>query len=305
MNDQAFIQHFATVRDYLFALPLAKEDLAPLLSKDVVEQQKFLFMRLAYSFFPLYPELREEERTALSAASYLSAIAVYAIDNVLDLQISGKAIRPLYRRSHLYFMESQRILCTLFAHDAPFWITYYSRYEDHFRELQLSEGFQKLDEMKYREILKCKYALIHVTIDMMDHLTQHRHAEITSKLHAFLDTFTFGYNLQNEVKGLREDMETGVNNYVYWLIIERMLSLGYKVTNIPEDIEKFLYASGIAEEVLAESNKSYDQVCSMAAELGLPEFILIVSHRKAENEKRISMLESYFEKLEAESIANI
>jgi hypothetical protein len=202
-------------------------------------------------------------------------------------------------------MESQRILCTLFAHDAPFWITYYSRYEDHFRELQLSEGFQKLDEMKYREILKCKYALIHVTIDMMDHLTQHRHAEITSKLHAFLNTFTFGYNLQNEVKGLREDMETGVNNYVYWLIIERMLSLGYQVTNIPEDIEKFLYASGIAEEVLAESNKSYDQVCSMAAELGLPEFILIVSHRKAENEKRISMLESYFEKLEAESIANI
>jgi hypothetical protein len=131
MNDQAFIQHFAKVRDYLFALPLAKEDLAPLLSKDVVEQQKFLFMRLAYSFFPLYPELREEERTALSAASYLSAIAVYAIDNVLDLQISGKAIRPFYRRSHLYFMESQRILCTLFAHNAPFWITYYSRYEDH------------------------------------------------------------------------------------------------------------------------------------------------------------------------------
>ena len=300
MNPNSFDCHLIEVRQCIegSAVPNAiKEQIL-----EHSDEQQYLFLRLAYAFFTQYPGIKERDKVYMSAATYWSATAVYAIDHVLDLQVSGPELRPIYQNSHFCFLESQRLLAYLFPANSPFWQAYYTRYTDHFRELELSASMERLDQKQYKKLLSCKYALIHVVIDMLDHLTDQRHMDRSFALHHLLDTFTYGYNLPNEVKGLKTDLETGVNNYAYWRLRDRLVDLEFEIVDDPERLHGLLYATGLAQELLNEANDTLEEVIRQAVNIDLPDFACIVRKRIDENSRRLDSLGTYFAQLDAAAV---
>lgn len=301
-KNRVFQDHVKDVLAFISQSPLPVEIKERLLSQEATEFHQFLYLRLAFAFYRKYPGITSSQQTALSAATYLSATAVYAADHILDLQVTGPDIRPLYQLSHTCYLESQRYVAYLFPLDSPFWPAYYQRYQDHFAELEKSASHLPMHEADYRHLLSCKYALLHVVIDMLDHLTGCRHPGMSQQLHGLLEEFTFGYNLQNEVKGLQDDRKSGVANYAYWCLVRKCEREGIQLTDDPEYQHKLLFGSGLGHELLTLALASMEDVARKAEALDLPDFALIVRKQQEKTRTMLIALEAHLRELDSQPV---
>jgi len=285
MNPAFINDHQQKIVQLVASLPLPQPMKDRLLDPERLEKQKFLFLPFALAFADCFPGLTAADHILINASTYLGASGVYTMDGVFDLQIEGPAIQEPLIYGQLYMQESQRLLSRLFPDEGSFWVQYYQRYSDHFQELEESRQVDKeLDFAHYRQLLGYKYSLLYVPVDMLFYLSGEKHRAAYDKIQESLQWFTVGYNLPNEVKGLEEDIRTGVNNYAWWRLRDELEQHDINpADHSAEEVHKLLYATGLAEQLLVESLDAFEKALAIVADLEVPLFRAIIEARMQSN----------------------
>ncbi|HEX5624779.1 MAG TPA: hypothetical protein VFX48_02080 [Saprospiraceae bacterium] len=265
---------------------LPDEIKSALTDPELLKNQESLFLCFAQAFMDAFPGIPENEQVLINTITYLGARGIYEADPVYDIQIQGPEIQKHLVHSHFYHCESQRLLSHLFPIDHPLWAVYYQRYWQHFGELRESRMTDKrLDFKTYLQLLRYKYAMLYVPIDIMHYRTGQQYRESYERICEALQWFTVGYNIPNEIRGLKIDLETHINNYAWWRLMEKLpeLDIDYRDYS-SEELHKLVYVTGLAERMLEESLEAFEKALACIRPLNLPLFEYII-HKRIENNK--------------------
>jgi hypothetical protein len=273
--------------------PLPEPIRSYVLRQELIQTQEKLFLCIAQAFVPAFPGVNPTEQIKVNALIYLGARGIYEADPVLDNQVEGKSIHDPLMRSQFCTMEAVRILSGLFPADSPFWPQYYARYADHFDELKESgQTDKKLGQDAYTSLLAKKYALLYLVLDTWHYLTDQKNKQAYEDLQQAVAWFTIGYNIPNEIRGLKTDLETHVNNYAYWRLLELLPEMGLSAADFDqEELHKLVYVSGLAERMLTESLAAFEQTMTVANQYDLNLFKQIVLSRMESNQKEMDVLQ--------------
>lgn len=263
-----------------------------LTDEERVQTQKALFLCFAQALVPGFGELDKSCQVKLNTLVYLGASGIYEADKVYDIQVQGPAIQTPLIQSHFCLVESQRILSRLFEEDDPFWNTYYQRYWNHFQELAQSKCVkQRLDCDEYKNLLRHKYALLYLVADILHHLSDCQFVDQYERLKESLEWFTIGYNIPNEIRGLKTDLDTQVNNYAWWRLLEILPEFGMDADELSsEELHKMVYFTGLAERMLEESLVAFRKAKECVRPLGLNLFEQLIDARMQRNKKEMDIL---------------
>ena len=258
-----------------------------------------VWLGYVFIFQPAYPRINQKQFELLNAASYLGARAVYEMDHVYDLQITGKAIRPNLINGQYLFNESQRLLSQLFHFDSPFWKMYYQRLEEHYKELELSGQKYMLNDERYQELLQYKYALMYVPLDALYVLDDQKSSDINTALLSALKFFIKGYNLPNEVEGLADDIEQGINNYAWWRLIEELQQYDIPNPDNAAELQNLLFATRLGETLYDEAIAALEQSLRIIKDFSLFHFENMIKRRIKSTEKRKELVTNHIEQIMA------
>ncbi|MBK9271550.1 MAG: hypothetical protein IPM48_08120 [Saprospiraceae bacterium] len=281
------------VRDLILSSPMPEDIKQLLVNEEVMRSQRSLFLCLAQAFMKAFPGLNEDQQIRINAIIYLGSTGIYEADKVYDIQISGASIQEPLVRSHFCFIESQRLLTGLFSANSEFWKVYYKRYWDHFKELKESKQTdRKLDFDEYRNLLKHKYSMIYLIADILYFLTDQKYTDTYLNLIQVMEWFTVGYNIPNEIRGLKTDMDTNINNYAWWRLKEILPEFGIQNDELSsEEMHKMIYLTGLAERMLRESLDAFDQAIAMVRPYGLELLEHIIRKRIESNQHEMEILQ--------------
>jgi hypothetical protein len=263
------------------------------LRPELLKTQEKLFLCIAQAFVPAFPGVSTSDQIRVNALIYLGARGIYEADPVLDNQVIGKNIHEPLMRSQFCTMEAVRILSGLFSADSPFWPQYYARYTDHFDELkESSQTDKKLDHDAYISLLAKKYALLYLVLDTWHYLAGQKNKQAYEDLLKAVAWFTIGYNIPNEIRGLKTDLETHVNNYAYWRLLDLLPEMGLSAADFDqEELHKLVYVSGLAERMLNESMAAFEYSMTIADQYDLTLFKQIVLSRMESNQREMDVLQ--------------
>ena len=263
-----------------------------LTDKERVQSQKALFLCFAQALVPAFGRLDKSSQIRLNTLVYLGASGIYEADKVYDIQVKGPDIQTPLVQSHFCLVESQRILAGLFEEESPFWNTYYQRYWNHFQELKQSKCIHvRLDYHEYKNLLRHKYALLYLVADILHHLSDCQYVENYERLTETLEWFTIGYNIPNEIRGLKTDLDTQINNYAWWRLLEILPEYGMDAGELSsEELHKMVYFTGLAERMLEESLEAFRKAKECVRPLGLNLFERLIDSRMQRNTKEMEIL---------------
>lgn len=279
----------------IHALPIPQEVKTALTDLKLIDSQQNLFMCFAQAFMSAFPGIDSATQNLINTITYLGARGIYEADRVYDVQISGREIQKPLMFSHFYHSEAQRLLSSLFPSHHAFWSQYYQRYWLHFSELEESYNTNtKLNFNAYCRLLHCKYAMLYVPVDMMHFLTDQRHLDSYQSIIQSLKWFTVGYNIPNEIRGLKTDLETHINNYAWWRLKEKLSEFNIDPEDhSPEELNKLVYVTGLAEKMLEESLEAFDKAIEKVQPLELPIYEYVVRKRVESNKMEMEILQEH------------
>lgn len=279
--------------------PLPESIKSYLIDSSNLQEWQEVWLGYVFIFQPAYPRVNQKQFEVLNAASYMAARAVYEMDHVYDLQVTGKAIRANLINGQYLFNESQRLLSKLFHFDSPFWKMYYQRLEEHYKELELSGQQYMLTDDLYQELLQYKYALMYVPLDALYILDEQKSSYVNTALLSALKLFIKGYNLPNEVEGLADDIEQEINNYAYWRLLEELQQHNIPNPGKAAELQNLLYATRLAETLYDEATADLEQSLRVIKELSLYHFENMIKRRIASTEKRKELVTNHIEQIMA------
>jgi hypothetical protein len=264
-----------------------------LTGKERVQSQKALFLCFAQALVPAFGKLDKSSQIRLNTLVYLGASGIYEADKVYDIQVEGPDIQTPLIQSHFCLVESQRILAGLFGEKSSFWNIYYQRYWDHFQELKQSKCIHsRLDYHEYKNLLRHKYALLYLVADILHHLSNCQYVNHYERLIETLEWFTIGYNIPNEIRGLKTDLDTQINNYAWWRLLEILPEYGLDAGELSsEELHKMVYFTGLAERMLEESLEAFRKAKECVRPLELNLFEKLIDSRMQRNRKEMDILQ--------------
>lgn len=278
----------------------------PLLEKitdvTLVKKQSSYLIPFCYALTPAFGAIEEDVQITINAAIYLGAMGVYALDPVLDLQVSGEQVKNPITDGFLLISTSQQLLNEVIPSKSRFWKKYQARLLDHFKEASVnrmdSSDKNGWNQAAYHELLKLRYSLLYLPLDILFHLTGESSKTNYYYLSESLFHFTVGFNIPNEIVGFTSDSNLGLKNYA-WIPLSEYLekeNLDRRLFSF-EELHKIMYLTGIATQLYDEALAAFDDCLAIIRPLNLPLFEKIVHKQVKKTIKEKEGLISYLQNI--------
>jgi len=294
------LSHAVISRIQSIGLPKTLRD--HVLAEDVLRNHRGYLIPLCYALSPAFGKLEHDEQVTICTAIFLGAMGVYALDPVLDLQITGPGVKKPISDSFLLISASQHLLSEVIPPKSRFWKKYQERLKDHFLEIELSEVSEsdqrEWNQAAYHELLKFKYSLFYLPLDILFHLTGERAKTNYYYLREAFFQFTIGFNIPNEIVGFTSDSSLGLKNYA-WVRLAEYLDKEKLDKHLftTEELHKLIYLSGIATELYDEALQAFEECLSIVKPMKLPLFEKIVNDRIKVTFKEKEALKTYLQNI--------
>ncbi|WP_264531173.1 class 1 isoprenoid biosynthesis enzyme [Flavobacterium sp. N502540] len=251
-------------------------------------------------YYQNYPSLfanvfaiKKSSLDLLNIAGYFCYQSTLYVDDLIDEK--ELSVFPLISVCQ---EESIKLLTHLFGLKHPFWELWNSRKNEYFQAVLLEKELfkKKIVTIKEYEILADqKSAFGKVAIDCLYSLDSNCDTTLYEKLHLSHKYFSVAFQLNDDVKDLKEDIVNGQFNWAVALLKKENLT-----EKDPAILEKYLYLRGISKQMFLLGIEYCDKSLNIVKDIDVPKWKEIVEDFKKAFSKAIYEFENYLEVLVTE-----
>lgn len=217
-----------------------------------------------YEFYPLlfnhYFNFHDKDiLNQLSFAGYLYYQSILILDSVID----DKKLSNIYLVTILQ-EETIKTLTSIYGKDSYFFTLWNSRRKEYFNAIKIEKSFKLKDFVsfeEYKNLADKKSAFGKVAIDSMHSISNFKNLERYNQLIESHKLFSVGFQLYDDIKDFKEDIEKGQFNWAVQSLKEKIDFDSY-VDNI-EALNKLLYLEGVGQKVMSLSISYLDKALNV------------------------------------------
>lgn len=217
-----------------------------------------------YEFYPLlfnhYFNFHDKDKlNQLSFAGYLYYQSILILDSVID----DKKLSNIYLVTILQ-EETIKTLTSIYGKDSYFFTLWNSRRKEYFNAIKIEKSFKLKDFVsfeEYKNLADKKSAFGKVAIDSLHSISNFKNLDRYNQLIESHKLFSVGFQLYDDIKDFKEDIEKGQFNWAVQSLKEKIDFDSY-ADNI-EALNKLLYLEGVGQEVMSLSISYLDKALNV------------------------------------------
>jgi hypothetical protein len=232
---------------------IVKDCIAPYLNAEMFERNKvYICLPLLFSQ-ALGNTVKEDKLVKVSAAGFLHFVSVLKIDDAFDNP------KKQVDRFNLVLMltiqeQVQRILGSFFQRNTWFWKKWTEHHHVYYEHINRPFSSNELTGASFKEYSQSicnRNVLGLVALDAMFDPAKNT-VEQYNKLKSIFDRFVLAYQLIDDARDVKEDMETGQLNYVRLVMTPAFKK---QATVDAEELVKLFYVSGAYKKLYARAGR--------------------------------------------------
>jgi len=267
-----------------------KQIIKRLLKKD---NSPSFYQKYPKLFHSYYPDISDKEVIKLSDAGYLYYHSLLGLDSLIDDNDNSNISNIIQLQE-----ESIKLLTDIYGAESSFWFVWNKRKKEYFEAAQTEKNLKKIDNKVdwslYETISDNKSAFGKIAIDCLYILSKQQNQGIYENLLKSHKYFSVGFQLYDDLKDFKEDIEKGQFN---WAVEESKKEIDFNsLKNDFVTINKLLYIKGIGQRVLKESIKNFDKALRILQNIGVEsEWLATVYDMKETIEHYLDITDGYIE----------
>lgn len=238
--------------------------------------QHSLYLNLVYYAAPAFPPIDAVKLASLQGYSYLYFRTLLGLDSLLD-GTGGTAARAAERLLASFALHEQAVrgLAELFPATDDFWPAF-ARCKAEYAAANLLEKQQSAAKAAYtlasfEHLAAGKSAVCYALVYALRSLGGD--AGPVHELRQCLLHLHIGMQCLDDVDDFRKDWQAGQVTYAHSLLLQRLQEAGVVADELtPEQLHRYLYTTGVAQQLLSLGSQHYSCSLTLAQALGLSDF---------------------------------
>jgi hypothetical protein len=203
-------------------------------------------------FQAYFPNVQEQYVNELCDAGYLYYRSILMVDSLFDDKKISNA--PLI--FHLQ-EETIKILTSIYGRDSEFWKFWQLRKNEYYEAVAIEKKLthENAHRSVYEDLADKKSAFGKIAIDSLFVLYGKKDNELHESLLKSHALFSVGFQLYDDVKDFREDIDRNQFNWAVYTLSQQVNFAEYDVNTL----NKYLYIKGVGQELLQKSMTFFDK----------------------------------------------
>lgn len=292
-------------KDYVESLVLPQQ-----IQEEILDQETFnshyLYLSLIPYLSPAYPETTIFQREQLNFGSYLYFRFLLLFDNAMDTVSEEQSKLATFQKLNtgfVFFEKSIRTLTELYGDNENFWDSFAKMKQQYFEtvvlEKKISAKKQAFDRELFEKLAIGKSAVCLTTVYAMGVLNgsdtnQEALIDCLKELHIALQYL-------DDVDDFKQDIHEGQWTYPQYLVEQFLIQQQIVVTE-SKILHKYLYLSGIAQELIRRAENHITKSIELANESNLKEFAQYLEKRRGACDFHWNEIENLLSKTKMKSL---
>jgi hypothetical protein len=292
-------------KEYTESLMLPQQILEEILDQKTFDSH-YLYLSLIPFISPVYPTVSEEQREQLNFGSYLYFRFLLLFDNAMDSVSEEQSKLTIFQKLNtgfVFFEKSVRTLTQLYSDNEVFWEAFAKMKKQYFEtvvlEKKISAKKQAFDKDLFEKIAVGKSAICLTTVYAMGVLNgsdknQEALLDCLKELHIALQYL-------DDIDDFKQDIQEGQWTYPQYLVEQYLIQQQIVVTDT-KILHKYLYLSGIAQELVRRAESHIAKSVEFANECGLDDFAHYLEKRRESCDFHWNEIENLLNKTKIKSL---
>lgn len=215
-----------------------------------------------YQYYPklfsaYFDDVSEDKINKLSEAGYLYYHSTLLMDSLIDQKDFSQIPKMMLLQE-----EAIKTLTTIYGKNSEFWKYWEKRRNEYFMAVEIEKTLNIEDEVSkssYENLADKKSAFGKVAIDCLYLLTEQKDYSKYCELLTSHKYFSIGFQLYDDVKDFREDLEKGQFNWAVYQLKKRVDFKNMEATIL----NKLLFIKGAGQEILKEAIENFQKALAI------------------------------------------